>query len=67
MTIDEAKNKWCPMARVSATPTGDLVSNRPYNVTACLADECMLWVKSPSSNFEGCCGLISGNIYDYIS
>jgi hypothetical protein len=58
-TEEEAKKKWCPMARVSMIPNGAsiaLASNRdisllvPPNsfdpntdVTKCLASGCMMW------------------------
>ncbi len=69
MTEDEAKTKWCPMARVTMIQHGKKISfgsNRdisllvPANsfdpvtdITKCLASGCMMWAG------DGCCGFIS--------
>lgn len=57
-TVEEAKTKWCPEARISTivtgcdyeeTPIGGAACNRPMidNImvdnTACIADKCMHW------------------------
>lgn len=45
MTEDEAKEKWCPMARIGYSPQGELFDNRQYNfaTTQCIASTCMMW------------------------
>lgn len=49
MTEDEAKAKWCPMARVGSDNTGLGSLNRdwakgPYTHSAqCIASGCMMW------------------------
>lgn len=64
MTEDEARTKWCPMARTDA-PTGGS-HNRDYKdwpVGMCIASDCMMWwwdYNYDGSNYNpkrGYCGL----------
>jgi hypothetical protein len=48
MTEDEAKTKWCPMARTSSALEGCCSINRLYvssvtTETRCIASDCMAW------------------------
>lgn len=44
MTEEEARTKWCPMHRVSASPAGDIYGNMPNrNADTCAASLCMAW------------------------
>jgi len=48
MTEDEAKTKWCPMAReyvinATAADVGQSETNMPYGDITCIASECMAW------------------------
>jgi hypothetical protein len=40
MTEDNAKTKWCPMAKDKGPPLHDLYN--PYEVM-CIGSECMVW------------------------
>lgn len=66
MTEEEAKQKWCPMVRVSVFPTstgGKLWSNNRQdlehrNGSKCLGSACMMWRwHGPYSDRTGHCGL----------
>lgn len=72
-TVDEAKEKWCPLSRI-AFQGGTL--NRPTYVTApslpesvrdtihgatrCIATECMMWRWFDYRHSDGGCGLANG-------
>jgi len=51
MTEQEARTKWCPMARVSTYSVGnpaESAANRtdegtPYPASRCIASDCMMW------------------------
>lgn len=48
MTEDEAKTKWCPMARVGSSSSGNGALNKdwargPVAASMCIASECMMW------------------------
>jgi len=45
MTEEEAKEKWCPMSRVTTDFVGGLVDNKQYNgiITSCIGSDCMAW------------------------
>jgi hypothetical protein len=53
MTEQEARDKWCPMARVSTYLDGnpaESAANRtdegiPYAGSRCIASDCMMWRK----------------------
>jgi hypothetical protein len=64
LTEDEAKTKWCPLAR--ATNLGDLPvsvnrrGNAPDTDCLCIASACMAWRFVPGTGYEpatvGYCG-----------
>ena len=57
MTEDEARKKWCPMARVQGMESS---GNRTDNAQ-CIASDCACWVDSGGDgrgNRLGHCGLI---------
>ena len=65
MTENEAKTKWCPMARKLAHSGDDgfVACNRDADggLAACIASECMWWMwdckdLGPASQDEGHCG-----------
>ena len=71
MTEQEAREKWCPMARVPIASEAYLNSTtREFNCF-CIASDCAMWVWedklffNPDTNKEekdeGHCGLIRGN------
>lgn len=67
VTEEEAKKRWCPMARVNAGPGFNRNSvGEPSRSALCIASECMAWRKDQNSeydtqgNLRGFCGL-SGN------
>lgn len=45
MTEEDAKTKWCPMARVAFHPEAVNGCNRPFEhpFQACIASACMAW------------------------
>jgi len=65
MTVDEAKTKWCPMARVDSynqyTPSVQRVcANREIEAanpewSRCIASQCMMWREIMTGSGE--CGL----------
>jgi len=72
MTEDEAKQKWCPMARTYTYLEGEtpIVINRydgPMGDSYCLGSQCMMWKKDKMREFQeegtdvwvfgGSCGL----------
>ena len=72
MTPEEAKKKWCPMARVvegnddklegpfNRYHTGlEMVQENERNQTRCFADDCMWWVefKNQEGTVNGRCGM----------
>ena len=66
MTEDEARTKWCPMARVGQlASTGINIVAREdadyYKHNLCMASDCMMWVEDtapPITNSNhGHCGL----------
>lgn len=72
MTEEEAKTKWCPMARTrlsdgiggnrmdEATASGDPIGSVPLYGTFCIGSACMAWRISSGalcSDPEGYCGL----------
>ena len=62
--IEEAKKKWCPMARTShfgnANPHNRTVygDEYPIGLERCIADECMLWQWKDFPANVGYCGLV---------
>lgn len=65
MTEEEAKTKWCPMARILfTTPDGGYAvgnlfkhSTGMMEATMCLGSGCMLWREHPDPQMGGYCGL----------
>lgn len=73
MTEDEAKQKWCPMARFHVTPDGHVFHNMPVTDDnpscaaddesgKCIASDCMMWRISTKAggglkDDHGYCGL----------
>lgn len=63
-TEDEAKSKWCPMARVHC-PDAGCSDNRDADgerlgVANCVASDCMLWCWD-DDEYRGWCGLSHGD------
>jgi hypothetical protein len=67
MTQEEARTKWCPMARDTCEGVGSYNRNSPTQplpkTCMCLADECACWVSTPDlskdqDHWFGRCGLI---------
>jgi len=71
MTEEEAKMKWCPMARVVIDAVGYASGNRfggtdegkeLYEKCVCIASDCMMWVVEPNTYENmgegGRCGLV---------
>jgi hypothetical protein len=60
---EEAKNKWCPMARIDSEDKEGSFNRYKDGDPAgrCIADDCMLWVWNLDnySNTHGSCGLSS--------
>ena len=60
----EAKQKWCPMVRVSNYVSGTecessvnrLETNEPYDGCLCIASACMMW-RWGDGRTQGYCGL----------
>ena len=72
MKKEDAKNKWCPFARIpgfvqSPIMRAWVVANRSEdnsflpNGTACLGDECACWVAETNDGEYGSCGLARYN------
>jgi hypothetical protein len=73
MTEEQAKTKWCPMARVTTSDprchaSWNIVSGEgaSYSYQHCIASECMMWAPSGYSVEElggkfGHCGLVNTN------
>lgn len=63
MTEEEAKAKWCPFVRFTATPSDDCYPNRNNdtvtNPTNCIASVCMAWRWYEKG--QGFCGLSGFN------
>lgn len=65
MTIDDAKRRWCPFAKIPvSTPKGAIAGNRTSDGVAsakayCLATECMAWrtLNTEEGQRGGYCGL----------
>ncbi len=69
MTEQEARTKWCPMARVSTYSVGnpaESAANRtdegtPYPASRCIASDCMMWRWEEDHTYtgkhDGSCGL----------
>ena len=65
MTEEEAKTKWCPMARVMGSETSGnrLLDNTLTPGSLCIASACMMWTSwndddfTPSDPSLGTCGL----------
>lgn len=65
MTEDEAKTKWCPMVRITATKGYEDVDNRGQALGdyQCIASDCMMWrlitgeSGLPIDGERGYCGL----------
>lgn len=67
MKPEDAKKRWCPMARVVEVGDGEL--HGPFNryhtdadedcehQSRCLADGCMVWTWEDHNYSEGRCGL----------
>ena len=65
MSEEEARTKWCPMARVSTytedNPVESAVNRTdigiPYVGSRCIVSECMMWRWYNSQKATGHCGL----------
>jgi len=72
MTEEQARKRWCPMARV--VEAGDGILHGPFNryhsgadmgldggEACCLASDCMAWVERQGydGRVEGRCGLVN--------
>jgi hypothetical protein len=71
MTENEAKTKWCPMARVAYCGTHSFAANRMWpdialETAMCIASDCMMWNyvhpeyvtgKDVDGDLQGYCGL----------
>jgi hypothetical protein len=60
MNEEEAKTKWCPMARVQSAETGPAYNVRDnglfINEIKCIASDCMMWREIDAIK-GGYCGL----------
>lgn len=64
MTQEEAKNLWCPFARLVGSSDGCVYCNRPNDASAgntnCIGSDCMAWRLDryrETGNEYGYCGL----------
>jgi hypothetical protein len=63
MTINEAKTKWCPMARVRGVGSNTTQNRKfdgggePDTDCYCIAADCMMWREYINPIHEGFCGL----------
>jgi len=64
MKESEAKEKWCPMVRLTQTEREPAFTNRgeylggDYSVLNCIANDCAVWIKNPFDEECGRCGLV---------
>lgn len=61
ITLEDAKDMWCPMARVTIDGAGSY--NRQHDgyipkSCRCITYDCAVWVWSKDDEDEGRCGLI---------
>ena len=65
MNEEEARTKWCPMARVSTYEEGNSAESaanriddgRPHVGSGCIGYECMMFRKDPKYSDSYYCGL----------
>jgi hypothetical protein len=67
VTEEQAKSKWCPMARERRNPLINTAINRSlegYGESLCIASGCMMWVWDTDwdtdEESKGHCGLAGG-------
>ena len=55
-TEEEAKKKWCPMARLAFTNCGINRQDDDTPISECITSKCMMWVFNSDRRY-GHCGL----------
>ncbi len=71
MTEEEAKKKWCPLARTAFLEDSDSRGiamaainrdyfGRPNSACRCIASECMAWQRLRGDSQDGYCGAFEG-------
>lgn len=56
VTPEDAKKKFCPMARIAGDMNRWLLKNKEH-YAPCLGSECMMWQWDPENCSVGFCGL----------